>query len=93
MNKRIIKEEFNGEQYELNAHMGCFGCMIEVDIKRVIHPNWKIFRTITEDTRCFFISECETIEEGCKSCFEKFKKEYEANVETQKKLNNFFKNA
>lgn len=91
MNKKIIKKEFNGEQYELDAHMGCFGCMIEVDIKRVIHPTWKIFRTTTEDTRCFFISECETIEEGCESCFEKFKKEYEANVETQKKLNNFFK--
>lgn len=91
MNKKIIKKEFNGEQYELDAHIGCFGCMIEVDIKRVAHPNWKIFRTITEDTRCFFINECETIEEGCESCFEKFKKEYEANVETQKKLNNFFK--
>lgn len=91
MNRKIIKKEFNGEQYELDTHMGCFGCMIEVDIKRVIHPNWEIFRTITEDTRCFFINECETIEEGCESCFEKFKKEYEANVETQKKLNNFFK--
>ena len=91
MNKRIIKEEFNGEQYELNAHMGCFGCMIEVDIKRVIRPNWKIFRTITEDTRCFFINEYETIEEGCKSCFEKFKKDYKMEVETQKKLENFFK--
>ena len=91
MNKRIIKEEFNGEQYELNAHIGCFGCMIEVDIKRVIHPSWKIFRTITEDTRCFLINEYETIEEGCKHCFEKFKKDYKIQIETQKKLEDFFK--
>lgn len=93
MNKKIITEWYNGERYELDAHMGCFGCMIEVDIKRVVRPDWKIFRTITEDTRCFFISEYETIEEGCKNCFEKFKKEYEANLEIQKKLNNFFKKA
>ena len=91
MKRKIITEWYNGERYELDAHMGCFGCMIEVNIKRVIHPNWKIFRTITEDTRSFFISEYETIEEGCKSCFEKFKKEYEMEVETQKKLEKFFK--
>lgn len=91
MNRKIIKKELNGEQYELDAHMGCFGCMIEVDIKRVVRPDWKIFRTITEDTRCFFISDYKTIEEGCKNCFEKFKKEYEEELETQKKLNNFFK--
>lgn len=93
MNRKIITEWYNGERYELDAHMGCFGCMIEVDIKRVVRPDWKIFRTTTEDTRSFFISDYETIEEGCEHCFNKFIQDYEEEISRQKKLNNFFKNA
>lgn len=42
MNRKIITEWYNGEQYELNAHIGCFGCMIEVDIRRATTPRKKI---------------------------------------------------
>ena len=93
MNRKKIIEWHNGEQYELNAYIGCFGCMIEVDIRRVTHPERKFFRTVSEDTRSFFIDDYETLEEGCKHCFEKFIKAYEEEIARRKKINNFFKKA
>ena len=94
MSKKIkYTRWYEGDTYEIvPAYAGFIGMMC-VDIRKVVHPNWKFFRSELVRIEYFNIDDFETMEEGCDYCFDKYIKEYERVIARQKKLEKFFENA
>ena len=54
MKKKIVKFNYKGVDYEVIPFNSCFSCCMEVDIREVVRPDKKWFRTKSVDNRTFF---------------------------------------
>lgn len=53
-----------GRTFECYPSAECSGKMCSVNVWEVKRPNWKIFRTSYFGSRCFWIDDYESIQEG-----------------------------
>lgn len=94
MSKKIKYTKWHkGDTYELIPTYADFINAMCVNIKKVVHPNWKFFRSELVRIEYFNIDDFETMKEGCDYCFNKYIADYERAVAKQKKLEKFFENA
>ena len=90
MKNKIVKCEYHGELYEMKVTSTFMGYWMNVSIRKVVRPNWKIFRTELVDERCFTIDDFETIEDACLAMFDKYVGEFQLLQEREKKINDFY---
>ena len=88
MVKMCIEE--NGRKFICEVMPGPFEATAQVDIREVIRPHWKFFKTeFFSYSKWFWLSDHETIEEGVYSILEKKYKEENEAKEIQKKWKEF----
>lgn len=93
MSKKLTKfvREYKGDTYEVvpTGYIGFTEC-IRVEIRKVIHPEWKFFKTKFICDRYFSIHKNMTIEEGCNYCFNGYVQDCEREYHKQKILEELF---
>lgn len=92
MKKKVVKFNYKGVEYEVIPFNSCFSCCMEVDIREVVRPDKKWFRTKSVDNRAFFIDDYNTIEEACKSMLMKYLEENRIKQERINKVKRFLEN-
>jgi hypothetical protein len=84
----IIRE---GRTFEATACPDFEGAMVHYFIDEVVRPNWKIFRTRSIRSGCFWVSDFATILEGLENGLGKALEEEKEWEENQKKFKEFEK--
>lgn len=93
-NKKILRNFwYNHYEYEIISTYDDFVGMINIDIRKILYPNRKFFRTILVKTRYVSVDKFETLQEACSQCFNDYIREMEAYNTKQRKIEKLFENA
>ncbi len=93
-NKKTLRNFwYNHYEYEMIATYDNFIGLVNIDIRKILYPHRRFFRSVLVKTRYIDVNDYDTLEDGCSQCFNDYVKELIRYDAKQKKLEKFFEKA